>query len=504
MSTIELEAPPPAALSPQMQTYAQGYIDARKRAGYAWLDMGRFLSEARAEAKYGEWKVFLEATNTSQDAADRLMAIYEQSRHSAAFADAVRTNFLTVTTAYELATAPEGVRDQLLSQEQPPTRQQIRDEKRAANSAPARSSAADDRQGATETPDDLRKNGVQMVKHGSWWQPVGFSGALNGWVGKAEPWDLAVHAAREEIERRAKAAQPNLPDLSDILKRLDAHGYARSSTRQKGITTFYSFRDYSGRSDETGGEVELAEGELPIWLSELDSHAAYAQAKQERYLDAQARAERLGYDLKRDGARFVLTPSGQKVPALVGTLDQLIKTIEGYEKNAAKAAQSPAPTLADLDASLPKHLEKAGYFWHSATPLVIAHNDGWRGDAPTVELALEAARDREKARTVTPAAPALDDWWNQLRAIERAMQHKKLGDACAATFQLLRLISGGDPKTRAAALLIAIEREMKDLATDDQEGLSQAISDLNECMEGTEVNHWLGVGYALLDLEATE
>ena len=63
---------------------------------------------------------------------------------------------------------------------------------------------------------------------------------------------------------------PAAPDLADILLRLDAHGYAKSGTRQKGITTLYRFRDYSGRSDETGGEIELAE-ELPERYGDLEA-----------------------------------------------------------------------------------------------------------------------------------------------------------------------------------------------------------------------------------------
>ena len=68
-------------------------------------------------------------------------------------------------------------------------------------------------------------------------------------------------------------------------------------------------------------------------------------------------------------------------------------------------AGDPLPTalttmvLTDLDALLPKALQNAGYYWHSATPLVIAHNDGWRGDAPTVDQALDLARIRERSRT---------------------------------------------------------------------------------------------------------
>lgn len=304
-------------------------------------------------------------------------------------------------------------------------------------------------------------------------------------------------------QNQAAPAEPTIPEapnLADILLRLDAHGYAKIGTRQKGITTFYSFRDFRSTLDDgQAGELELAEGELPLWLAELDSNAAYAQAKQEKYSREQGRAEQLGYDLRRDGTQFVLTPAGQKVPAMRGTLDQLIKVLDGYEKNAAKqAAAEPTLTIEQLDDCLPKGYEKLGYFWVTAAPPTLGHIDGWRGDAPTIAGAIAQAADREKAREATPA---IDDWWNTLRALERAMQHKKLGDACAATFDLLRLISGTTPQTRAAALLIALEREMKGVRAEDLESLSQAISDLNECQEGTEATHWLTVGYALLDLE---
>lgn len=59
-----------------------------------------------------------------------------------------------------------------------------------------------------------------------------------------------------------------------------------------------------------------------------------------------------------------------------------------------------APDLASLDATIPPALEKAGYFWHSASPPTIAHNDGWNADAPTVDLALAQARDREQAHAI--------------------------------------------------------------------------------------------------------
>lgn len=279
MTTITVEAPPPV-LSVQMSTCVQGYIDARKRAGESWLSMGMWLTKARAEAKHGEWGIFLEATQTNEDQAKRLIAVYAQSQADRRFADAMRTNFLSVATGYELISAPADVQDRLLSGDTPPTQRQIRDEKREA----------------------------------------------------------AKSAAPPTLDPPPSPA----PALDDILLRLDAHGYTKTTTREKGGATLYSFRDFSGQHDETGGEVEMAEGELGYWLDELDTSAAYAQAKQERFRIAQGRAEALGYDLRRDGSQFELTPAGKRVPALRGTLDAMIKTIAGYEKNAAKQAAASA------------------------------------------------------------------------------------------------------------------------------------------------------------------
>jgi hypothetical protein len=137
MTTIEREAPP-QALSLEMQSIARNYIGARQRAGSAWLETARYLAEARQAAKYGEWKIFLEATQTSADSADRLLAIHDQAARDPQYRLAIQNNFLNVSTAYELTTAPPEQRAQLLGQETPPTRAQIREIKRGPNSAPAR------------------------------------------------------------------------------------------------------------------------------------------------------------------------------------------------------------------------------------------------------------------------------------------------------------------------------------------------------------------------------
>lgn len=479
---IEIVNVQPAALSTQMQTIATGYIDARKRAGYAWLDMGRFLTEARQAAKHGEWGVFLQATNTSEDQAKRLMAIYAQSLHDRAFADAVRTNVLNVSTAYELTTAPPDVQQRLLEGSTPITREQIREEKRAANPAPA-----------------------------------------------------------PTLDTESTAA----PDLADMLLRLDAHGYAKTGTRQKGITTFYSFRDFrSTLEDDQAGEIELAEGELPYWLSELDDNAQRAQAKQERYLDAQMRADRLGYTLTRDGTDFVLSITGSAV-ALRGTLDATIKTIEGYEKNAAKRAAVPAPAEDNIPhlppdfTAVQKRANAIGLHismdMHGLFGIMNDRNSGvdhiaeWdslkRHLTYSEQAAAEIAAER---RAKQPSATLSIDLQQRLVAAgagigsdgtvyapkgsgesptilsaDEAEQAMIRWAACAAeTPQLSKneQISAG-AKRRAIGLLKELEPLMKLIKTEDIQGLAGAMEELNMCEEGSEGEYWVRVGYALCDVE---
>lgn len=355
---------------------------------------------------------------------------------------------------------------------------------------------------AQRTPADLVAAGVDMRRHGAWFVAIGRD-AMQGWETLAAPFDTVVEQARLEIARRA---MPATPALDDILLRLDAHGYAKTTTRQKGMTTFYSFRNYASTSEPD--EVELEEGQLPYWLAELDSHAAYAQQRQEKYLDARGRFERLGWRLEREGNGFALYQPGGKHHGTTRQLDPMIKTLEALERAAVKQAVAPPLTIEALNACMPKNLEAAGYYWKSAQPIVIAHADGWTGEAPLIATAITLASDREKAHDAPIASsPVPSGWWNcgmPMRAMQSAVNTSDRAGALHAALDLVQLFAGDNPKTRAAALLVALAREMKGITTGDQEGLSQAISDLNECEEGTEVRHWLDVGYALLDLEATE
>jgi len=115
------------ALPEPLQVIARNYIGARRRSGEALLDMCRWLNEAHELAKHGEWKIFLEATSTSDDTAERLLNIHRLAMANTQYADAIARNWLTQSTAALLAresTPPELV-DQALSAPEPPTKRQI-------------------------------------------------------------------------------------------------------------------------------------------------------------------------------------------------------------------------------------------------------------------------------------------------------------------------------------------------------------------------------------------
>jgi hypothetical protein len=115
-------------LSAPLQEIARRYVGARRRSGEALLEAARWLTEARNTAAHGEWQVFLEATVTSADSAERLLNIHSMAMQNPQFADAVTRNWLGQSTAALLArpsTPPEIVAD-VLGQSAPPSVEDVR------------------------------------------------------------------------------------------------------------------------------------------------------------------------------------------------------------------------------------------------------------------------------------------------------------------------------------------------------------------------------------------
>ena len=125
------------ALSERLQEIARQYIGARQRSGEALLDAARWLSEARAEAQHGEWYTFLNATGTSEDAADTMLNLHSRAMSDGRFAEAVRTNWLGQSAAGLLArrSTPHEVIEEVLSTPEPPKVEEIRRKIKSAKAA---------------------------------------------------------------------------------------------------------------------------------------------------------------------------------------------------------------------------------------------------------------------------------------------------------------------------------------------------------------------------------
>lgn len=142
---------------------------------------------------------------------------------------------------------------------------------------------------------------------------------------------------------------PEPPALADMLKRLSAHGYDQvGAPHQKGMTTFYTFRDRANDLDEdSSGVLVMAEGALSIWLVELDDNARRAEERNAKYLDARERYAALGWRLERaKNAQFSLyKPTGEHYAT--APIDVQIKTLATFEASAAKktaqTTSTPAP-----------------------------------------------------------------------------------------------------------------------------------------------------------------
>jgi len=125
---LSVVAPAPAlperagALPERLQALAREYIGARHKSGQAFLDACRWLSEARIEAKHGEWQIFLEATSTSAATAKRMLDTHATAMRDSQFAEAVRNDWIGATMAGALAqpSISDETRADLLGQKQPP------------------------------------------------------------------------------------------------------------------------------------------------------------------------------------------------------------------------------------------------------------------------------------------------------------------------------------------------------------------------------------------------
>jgi hypothetical protein len=329
------ELPERASVLPErLQEIARQYIAARQKAGESLLEMGQWLSEARQEAVHGQWKLFLEATGTSEDQAESFIGVHKQAMRDPRFAAAVRENFLSLSAAYELISAPADVQEKVLRSEQPTTRKQIREEKRAANSAPARS-----------------------------------------------------------FEQATLPAMPapstsDIPPEYDIIKRrLQAHGITLLSSMQG------QHRAFVTRKEGMTGVVTFDWADVLSKLERLEAHPDPDPSAPAFRMTCPTCGETIVNGIWGDqqecGSCYHARQQQASAPAPALSPAAITP--------AAPMLDSPSLIDLDTT-RMPSDLHRAGYYWDGVDPFTIASNDGWKGDGQTVEQALSLAHDREAAK----------------------------------------------------------------------------------------------------------
>ena len=219
-------APDPGLLSTPLQDLARRYVAARERAGTALLEMAAALAEARQQAQHGEWYTFLKTIGASEDWADRLLDIHRQASENPAFADAVRRNFLSPTTAALIArpSTPPAVVEAVLQAPEPPSKRQVEEQIQKARGVESKSRTGAGFEKAptpddTEAFEDARQRfaalGWKLERHGAWFKLSKPDGSHYATTPDLAPQLDTLRTFEASAARRAAAAPaPPLPAIT--------------------------------------------------------------------------------------------------------------------------------------------------------------------------------------------------------------------------------------------------------------------------------------------------
>jgi hypothetical protein len=242
----QVELPAAAqALSAKVRDLARRFVGTRRRLGSELLEAARLIAEARALTGHGQWQIFLEATGTTPDTADRLLNISERSFQLPDFETALRNGRLSESVAWRLAqpsVSPETVAEVLSSEEPLSVRfvvQQLRSLRR-----PRRTGGGDSRspRGASWTAEGNVppvQEGQIPTRGGIWSPSPSGPGAFGGFpeppprtiVSLSEEDWLAAERLTELLEGCAAGAEMLSPADWEVLEPL-AKVLARVKRRQ--------------------------------------------------------------------------------------------------------------------------------------------------------------------------------------------------------------------------------------------------------------------------------
>jgi hypothetical protein len=147
----EVELPVAAqALSAKVRDLARRFVGTRRRLGIELLEAARLIAEARALTGHGQWQIFLEATATGDDIAERLINIAGRCAELPDYEEAIRNGRLSESVAWRLAqpSVPLEAVAEVLSEERPLTVRFVKQQLRSLR----RPRRADADRGSTRPP----------------------------------------------------------------------------------------------------------------------------------------------------------------------------------------------------------------------------------------------------------------------------------------------------------------------------------------------------------------
>ena len=194
----------PGALSEPLQAVARNYLGAKRRMEESLLEAARWLAEARMQCKQGEWGMFLAATRTSEGTAKRLLNIHDAAQRSPVLADAIGRG-LSATAAAELAqpSTSDDLLEQLLTQEQLPTLEEVRAAKSAklAEKSPAARGDASEQLRQWNAGEPLRVAEAAGVETAASAAPTALAPALDSVIGEEGALYVAIRMNEGELRR---------------------------------------------------------------------------------------------------------------------------------------------------------------------------------------------------------------------------------------------------------------------------------------------------------------
>jgi hypothetical protein len=513
------------ALSAQMQDIARSYLGARRQSGVSLLEAARWLSEAKDAAKHGEWAVFLEAIGLDDSRARAQIRIHEEAQRNPLFADRIINGFLSETVARELLPLPAEQREELLARETPPTAADVREAKRVLTPVlePITSESRDAdgpwfKASKSAAHPTAHHWNIRPTTQGRYVAACGIevtelptAGADAGLCSVC-----AKHGDRRELVP-IPLPPPAAPDFDAAQARAAALG--RTLSRHGGWWQLEHAGYKQPAAPPTDVLSEIARLETaPITVRTTDGTRETVPLRVSGALAL--------HTSQVAGGAFTIThvPSGRSVGQFARSLSAngAFTQLADLDWSQVRDGHTGPDLRQQIDTVLIQYPDARGHAERIAAPVVAPETgepEKEKQRTENKEAVPASAFDRPTGRTSSSFSPQEYEEWAETDQIlldkaANAIQRRDMDVAETLLSQIVVKTAARDEllaqlpdqaalwRAQAAALLRQLTPLIAQLKTEKQEDLSMAIANLNECAEGAEAQHWLAVGWALLDLES--